>query len=275
MIGPEFILLIISLMVFFVVITKMYFTMVGYSELKDSGGVLVPITPLVDQHITANGDNVFVPAFAQKIMMAWGQGATLDLARIVAPSLRGASYPDIGVINRAFNTLRTWFGEWYEESLRDLDVAEGLQFHVAESAVGAEQERGIYLLTNGMTAKPEGVIETIHGVGTTTTVAEAWTQCAIVWDQVLRAGVYEIVGLKVEGASMIAGRLIIPDSKYRPGCIGTQDGQNVTDERFRMGNLGAWGKFDARFIPDLEIWTSVIEAAQEVYIDVVRIGDSE
>ena len=111
---------------------------------------------------------------------------------------------------------------------------------------------------------------------TATALGNAWGAGALTFEQVLESGMYAVVGMKAFGATLIAGRLIFPNQGPRPGCIGyatplTGVGA-IENPAFRNGNLGVWGTFSHTAPPQLEVIAAAADTAQEVYLDVVKVG---
>lgn len=257
-----------------VVITKMNFSIVGYFQNINTGAVFAPIAALVDQHITMVGNNIVVPGFLKKIYGAFIMSAWIQRGRIVAPSMRATSYPEIGQLNDPYMIGTPWHVEWYKDRPKDLDVGENLQCHVEEAGAGAQNMFGLYIMSDGMVDAPDGEEECVEAIGATLLVANVWTLCPMVPVQQLRSGRYAVVGMRAESAGAVAARLVPPGGAYRPGCIGTRSPGAPCIPEFRYGNLGKFCEFDAAFFPAVEFLSQTGDLAERVFLDVIRIGDS-
>lgn len=92
----------------------------------------------------------------------------------------------------------------------------------------------------------------IRWTATVTTVAFSWGPSAnVVLDDDLEAGRYNVYGMYVFEADMIAARLIFKDQVERPGFAMPQ---LVSDQPWKGldGGLGLWGQFDSITPPFIE-----------------------
>ena len=250
----------------------MAFSVVGWSETQDSAGVLVQVAAIPDQHVTTAADDVLVPDFAPNLMGAFALGTTITLARLSSPSMRRSSLYDISPVNVGAEPLTPYF--WHDRHLtpRPLTPGEGLRALVAEGAAGVEFEEVFVWLMDKVDPLPTGEIQTIRMVGATACVAETWTLCPLVLGQQLEAGRYAIVGMRAISASCLAARLVIPGSPFRPGVVGQDAETDIPDDIFRYGNLGVWGEFEHTFPPQAEFCCGAADAAEVVYLDIIKIG---
>lgn len=249
----------------------MAFTLVGYYENVDTGGALTQINAVPDQHITFDNKDILVPDWASNFLQAVAMNDTITQSRVSAPSLRQRSELDLtpngitttnsvisGIMNRADRPL-------------SLTPGEGLRFSVAETSSGAIGCYGFVWLEGERTPTPDGEIETIRATSTTTTTPSVWTLCKLDLSQQLRSGKYAIVGLRVESATLLAARLVIPGSAYRPGVIGARSPNHMRVDVTSNRQLGSWGEFEHTFVPQLEVITATADTAQTVYLDVIKI----
>jgi hypothetical protein len=85
--------------------------------------------------------------------------------------------------------------------------------------------------------------------------------------------VYEIVGMDVFGTNLLGARLIFAGGGWRPGVLARNAVASVPNEMFLDGDVGALGQFDSVTLPQLEIYVEAANSAQEIYWDIVRLGD--
>lgn len=250
----------------------MAFTTVAWAESQDTSGVLTQVAALADQHVTVTGDDVKVPGFAPNLIGAYAGGATISLAQLSSPSLRAQNLKDIAPINIAAEPTSPVAINMFPERPIKLTPAEALQALVAEGAAGAELEFVVAFLEGQKEPAPSGEVRTVRATNGSTLVANAWTLGALTFTQQLAAGRYAIVGMRAQSAGLIAARLVIPGSEYRPGCIGTDAGGDIEYPGFRNGELGKWGEFEHDTPPQVEFLSVSADTSQVVYLDLVKIA---
>lgn len=250
----------------------MPFSLVAYSESQDTSAILSNVAAVADQHITTDGDDILVPEFAPNLAGVCAIGATLSQAQVSSPSLRQRTQLDVSPLNIGAKPLGSQaFMPMFERPIA-LEAGEGLRALVAEGAAGAEQETVLVWLMSEMESVPEGEIEQIRCTATATLTAYTWTLATLTLSQQLRAGTYAIVGLRAYSTGLLAARLVIPGSEFRPGVVGYDLESDYAPEQFRPGALGVYGTFDHRFVPQVEFLSVSADTAETVYLDVIKIA---
>jgi len=249
------------------------FTLVGYDESQDTAGALLEHAALVDQSVSTGGDDITVPSWASRLWAVLISGADAVRGRITAPSLRKESYVDISRVDAEALPTGIPAMEKFWNHPRQLKAGEGLRALAAEDGVGAQRQIIGVWLGDEMEEVPDGPVETIRFTGTTTLVANAWTLCPLTPDQQLRAGRYAIIGARIQSATGVFGRLVIPGETHRPGCPVYRDEDDMGHQEFRQGGLGIWGEFDHQNIPQVEIVATAGDTAEQVYLDIIQISE--
>jgi len=126
----------------------MPFTLVGWSESLDTGGVLTNIAALEDPHIRVEGDNIIVPSL-NYLLGVMALGANISDARITSPSLRRIIELAINPLNQDAEPLSPPAYMDFFENPHELVPSEPLTAKVAETASGAEQETVLAWLGDG------------------------------------------------------------------------------------------------------------------------------
>ena len=250
----------------------MAFTLVGYYENIDTGGVLTQLNALPDQHITFDNKDVLVPDWASNFIQAIALHDHITQSRLSAPSLRQRS--ELDLYPNGFRTSNAVIAGLMNRIERPIALTpgEGLRFSVAEEASGSVGTIGLVWLEGERTPAPNGEVETIKATSSTTTTPFVWTLCKLDLSQQLRAGKYAIVGLRAVSATLAAARLVIPGSAYRPGVLGVRNVYQIRDDVTSNMRLGNWGEFEHTFVPQLEVLTVGTDTSQVVYLDVVKIS---
>jgi len=247
-------------------------TMVAWVESQDTSAALTQLAGLADQHITINGDNILVPEFAPNLGYVFASGSDITQAQISAPSLREGLLLDVSPLNDGSDEPLNppAIDSRLPAGIR-LVPSEGLRALAAEDAAGADYAYIVAMLFDKIDAVPPGEVMTIRATSATTLTANAWSLCTLTLSQQLEAGRYAIIGMRCEGATAIAARLVIPGSGFRPGCIAVDAAADLGDIMFRKGGLGNWGSFEHTFVPQVEVLATAADTAQTIHLDLVKL----
>jgi len=126
----------------------------------------------------------------------------------------------------------------------------------------------------------------IHGVSDQLLVANTWTNCVVVWDQIPPQGRYAIVGMRagVYGAAALNStlvRLVIPGAQnIRPGVPAAYMGAD--HEEYQIQPYEPWSKwplmpqvsFMDTQMPNIECLSPGANTDENVELQLVRIGDT-
>ncbi len=250
---------------------KMSFTMVAWTQ-DIAIGATVDLDGVPDQHITIDGDSVRVPGFAPNLMGMYVNGTTIDTVQISAPSLREELLVDVSPVHMGSDIPGNDppFLDLTKNPI-PLVPSEGLRVQVENTGAGLDRARAIAILGDDITGVPPGRINTVRLDGTQATVADVWTNCPLTITQQLEAGRYAIVGMRAEGTTIVAARIVAQGTGYRPGCLGVSTAALNGLDIFRRGGLGVWAEFEHTFLPSIEVLTTNVNNAQTVYLDIVKI----
>ena len=250
----------------------MSFSVVGWSELQDTAGVLTEVLALPDQHVTTDGDDVSVPDFAAELGMVACMGVTITQAQFSSPTLRKSLLVDVCPINIAdVPTSPPGFMDFHDARVK-LTAAEGLRALVAEGAVAAELETCFAWLFGPDTPAPAGEPFWVRLDGATALVPDLWTLVPLALSQQLNAGRYAIVGMRAQSATGRAARLVIPGLQFRPGCLVTIADGDIEAHAFDTKVLGNWGEFNHTYPPQAEFQAAAADAAEVVWLALVKIA---
>lgn len=252
----------------------------GFYEDIDAAAALVNITAIPDPVLFTQGDDLRVPSLNRVVVIAAGIGSGSNgIARLTSPSLIRKANFDIRPINGNADADAVVSVPPNVMDLRQnpltLNVDEILRALI-DSNTGAVAGQWVAALFSDGPVQPLGGQEifTLRGTATTTLVAHAFTTLVTTWDSDLAVGRYQIVGLKAQSATSRMARIIFPGGggPWRPGCLGSVADGDQTSPLFRYGALGLWGEFEATSMPDIEILASAGDTAEEIYLDLIRIG---
>jgi hypothetical protein len=215
----------------------------------------------------------FFPAKAMNLLAAYFGAATPTRARFVTPYFRQFTNPFIRPLNTDIVPGNLPGVADYRNSPLRLQALEELQLLGTQTTGGAAVAVGLGWITDtALQPAPIGDIFTMRGTGATTVVAGSWTQVTVTWADTLPNGRYAIVGGTFQGTTCCAGRFILENQVWRPGGLGVSALDLNTSPLFQKGNFGVWGTFDGNRMPNLEYLCNAADTAQELYMDIVKIG---
>lgn len=120
-----------------------------------------------------------------------------------------------------------------------------------------------------------------HWTATTTLTAGAWTQVQPTFDQSLPAGYYALLGARTYSATGLFFRMFPAMAPlWRPGgaCVQAYDGMDIANQRyapaysFMPSGWGVWLNFYQNVPPQVEVFATSADTAEEGWWDVVYLG---
>jgi len=246
-------------------------TLVGWFESQATGNVLTLHKVIDDDHVTVTGDDIKVPGWANKLIGVYAMGTGITAAQLTSPSLRAKNLLDIEPVDDSTEPPEPMAVHMFSENPIELTPAEALRYKAASSAA-TSSICGFVWLMDTIEAVPAGEILTIKATNTDTLTPYAWTSGGLTFTQTLRAGRYAIVGIRMRSAGLIAGRLIIPGSTFRPGCLGVDAVGDSENLAFRRGGLGNLGEFNHDAPPRAEFFSSLADSDQTVFLDLIKVA---
>lgn len=119
---------------------------------------------------------------------------------------------------------------------------------------------------------PAGKAYTIRCTANAVGAVGGWRLGTITPDQNLPNGTFQCIGMRIEGANCIAGRLNFVNQFERPGVIANVDATSWLYPSFRFGYGGLFGEFINTNLPQIEIFGVAAVAVQTVYLDLLYKG---
>lgn len=227
---------------------------------------------ITDGYFTIQNTHL-LPQRPVSILFAAAMGVTLSKSRINTPTLGVITSPFIMPLSPLLSMSSPMkFADYSQDNLT-LAALEEIQVFMTHTAAGAEQNVALLGFDMGKMAQPPGNVYTIRGTATATLVANTWTNLGVItWQNTLPSGLYAVVGAAFQSATGLAGRLILENTAYRPGCPAQLLVTDWTSELFRRGNLGTWGQFHNYAMPQVEMLATAGDTAETVFLDLVKIG---
>jgi len=125
---------------------------------------------------------------------------------------------------------------------------------------------------------------TVHATGSTTLTANAFSSVALTLDQTLPPGTYALIGMRAFSAHGLFARMFpsVPP-QWRPGTICTQAYDALDPWYSRawplpgggvVAPMGIWLTFPQNVLPQVEIYSTAADTAEEFWLDLVYYSTS-
>lgn len=258
----------------------MAFHLAAFWENIDPAGALANVAAaLGEQVLFINGDDIRVPDDLTQVIAAAacvGQTTTVG-ARVSSPSLRRFVNFDISPINGGGDGDVEPSSPHAIMDLRanpiQLDPGESLNAEIDSNQTDADDQSVLVWLADGPIQPVAGSpVHTVRCTAAITAVAGAWTNGQLTFGQDLPSGVYQVVGMRAQGATLIAARLVFRGGSARPGVLGCDVATDQEWPAFRRGGLGVFGEFETNTPPTLDVLANDADTAQVVHLDLVKLS---
>lgn len=238
----------------------------------DPAAALTLISAVNDQSIFTNGNDMRVPTGLAYLLGEAALSAATDplYGQVQSPSLRQLANQDIKPIAAGVKFASTDTIQWHGMDPRPLEVAESLNFGVYATGGAAAANYGLVWLADGAVNSTKGKIFSVRATGSAALAAGAWVNTALSFDTTLPAGSYQVVGVRAEGANLVAVRLVFVGSAFRPGVPAEPSAATNYFRMFRMGGIGVYGSFDVDQPPTVDC-LGVTDTSQEVVLDLIKV----
>ena len=217
-----------------------------------------------------------------RVMCVAGVSANLCTIRIQAPSMLPFPYPALGGNNRgtAFESP----ARVHDLRERNITLAPTEEFDVfATQNAGSAQTPNILVgfWDGALAQRPVGRYFSVHWSASTTLTANAWTLVTPVFDQGLPAGFYAMIGARTFSATALFFRMFPAMTPlWRPGGTAVQayDQLDPPNQRghdiaaLEGGWWGEWLRFYQNVPPQVEIYATAADSAEEGFFDLVQVG---
>jgi len=257
----------------------MAFHLAAFWENIDHAGVRAPIAAaLGEQVLFIAGDDIRIPDDTNQMVAAAANVALLTTdCRLVSPSLRRFVNPQLAPVNSLTDgnvepQSPAVMHDWRRNPI-PLDPGESLNAEADSNPAAAADQSVLVWLADGPLVPIEGAaIHPVLCTATITAVAGAWTNGQLTFSQDLPTGRYAVCGMRIQGATCIAGRLVFRGGSSRPGVIGTDAITDDSRHWFRYGLSGIFGEFDSNTPPTLDVLANDADTAQTVILDLAKLS---
>lgn len=260
-----------------------FHTVVYTSSTSGSGATtFVQLNFKADAIVPTLNNGLQVPKQLSRLGFVAGVGTSLTNFRAQTPAFLPYPWPSFAPVNRgsAFESPpRMW--DLFDRPL-SMNPTDELDIWICQNSGGAETEYVFASLTDGVeTPAPAGRFFTVHGTGSTTVTAGAFTLCALTFDQAIPAGLYAVIGARAFSATALAFRLApAMEPLWRPGGIAVRTYDQLDPPGQRAFHLdgtvvapwGVWMQFYQNVPPQLDLFATSADTAQEVWLDLIQIS---
>lgn len=248
------------------------FITAAYFQNGDFAGADTLLNAVADQALTVQGKDIRTAKGMNQLVGEYitTVAATRTYASVQSPSMRTLANQDVAEFNLTVTANNDLLMNYHPADPRELDEDESINFLVNTDDAGAQDHYGAIWLADGKIAPVDGKIFTIRATAAIAQASGLWVNGALTFSQKLPVRNYQVVGMRVQAATGILGRLIFPGSGYRPGVIVESATAAPNTNRFRFGQMGVWGQFNVNQPPQLEMLAGAA-TAQVVYLDLISL----
>lgn len=252
---------------------RTFFHLAAFRGTVTNGTANTAIAGVLDNILARSAANAFLAPKGSRIRVATSGGVNATRARVNTPALRAVGLPYIAPIGTGVTALSPPNLADYGEYGPMPAEADEISVEYTHSDAAPQIGWALMWLKFGRKEPQPGMKYRVRGTATITGVVGSWASGAITLDQTLPAGIYQIQGMDAFGANLLGARLIFTGGGWRPGVFARNTLSSVPSPIFLNESLGVFGEFDSVTTPQLEIYVEAANTAQEVYLDLVRIGD--
>lgn len=200
----------------------------------------------------------------------YGQGTGISNAQINAPTLRQIALPQISALNPTTAPISLAPINVLPPGQFPIKATDELEIDASNTDAGSQRYITLTWVTDGNMNVNPGQIIPIRATASITSGNLAWGSGVFTLSQALPAGFYDIVGMDVVGANLIAARLVFPQGGVKPGVLARQTTAIIPHEIFRRGRMGLFGSFDTYAQPGIELFGSAAPTTQTIWLDVIK-----
>ena len=245
----------------------------GWYESVDQNAVALDIAAMPDEAVTVSGNFVRCPDDLPNLLAAAFVSASTDFtrARVESPTLRQLANFDILPVNRIATPESNPAIAYLGSNPQPLTAGEDISFNTNTNNVGVVDIYGAVWFGDAPVQPVNGEIFTVRATAAITQLVGVWTNGALTFSQDLPVGTYDVVGLRVQAAGLVFGRLVFVGDPFRPGVLGAITAAAIDVPSARYGRGGLLGTFNQRNPPTLDV-VGITGTAQEVYLDLIKTG---
>tara|TARA_Y100000310_G_scaffold181737_1_gene181740 strand:+ start:633 stop:1385 length:753 start_codon:yes stop_codon:yes gene_type:complete len=247
--------------------------MTGWFQDVDQGASAADIDAMPDETLFTSGDIIRVPTEIPFLVGVMGLTAatTFTSAQLQSPSLRTLANFDVLPFGRAATFENPQPLNWLGANPVRLIGDESLTFNTNTDHGSAIEIYAFVMLADAVPSPVNGEIFSVRATAGITLADGAWTNGALTFTQDLPFGTYDVVGLRIESTNAVAGRLVFPGGRWRPGVPAVNANSDIDFPFFRHGRMGTLGTFNSNSPPSVDI-VGVTDTSETVILDLIKTG---
>ena len=232
------------------------------------------VTNVSDPVIATSASGFLVPGTINKFMRAAGVGNILNRFQLSSASLKKYAPFDGNPANVGTVIASPARALHFERNPIPLSVNEELDAFATNSAVTSTQTSiAVWFCDGPISPITGGQVFSVHWTASVTLTANAWTPLSFVLDNGIPAGTFSIVGSRMKSAGALFHRFIPRGgAPYRPGTFAVQAFGDYSLDMDRYGGLGEYLRFTNTTPPQIEVFSSSADTAEEGFLDLIQVG---
>lgn len=247
--------------------------LLAFTKASAGGVALEDVIGVQDDWAFLNGSNHYVLPQDMQVRMAYNLSPNVTAAQLQSPHLRSVALPAMPPYDIGTNPTSVPAIAWINPPYLTLKGGDDTSILQSDNAAGAIQKYAFLLLqdSDNRTVSQNEII-TLRATAAIVLGNKVWGAGTFAFDQVIPYGLYEVVGMDVVGANLIAARLLFQAGGPRPGVLARTTHATKPDSRFRFGSLGSFGTFQSTAPPSIQLFGSAAPTTQEIFLDVIKRG---
>jgi len=241
-----------------------------YQSVNSAAGYAA-LNAVPDVAVYTQGGNIRVPPDIANLLAEAALSAQTSpfSAQIQSPSLRELANQDIGPIAPALLFSSDTQLQWHGDNPRALQGNEALTASVFATGGAAAGNYVLAWLADGAVKPSPGKQFTMRLTAAAVLSAGLWVNSPLTFGSSLPAGSYQVVGMRAEGAHLVAARLVFIGGAYRPGVPAEPTASSAYFSNFRDGAYGVLGEFDINQPPTVDC-LGATDTTQVIYLDLIK-----
>jgi hypothetical protein len=238
-----------------------------------NGTTNTAIAGVLDNIISKSVSGNFLAPDGAQIAAAIGGGVNASRQRINTPAARQVGFPQIAPLGTGVTATNPQnLAYWGQNGIKPASADE-VAVEATHTDAAPQIQWALMWWRFGYKQPTPGLQYRLRWTAAIAAVVGSWASGALAFDQSIPSGIYQIQGMDAFGANLLGARLIFPGGSWRPGVLAHNTLSTVPRPEFTDNSFGVFGEFDSVNVPQLEIYAEAANAAQEGFLDLVRIGD--
>lgn len=227
---------------------------------------------VTDGWVSADSGSKALLPIPMKLKLLYASGVGMDKVRVIAPSLKRIAFPRIARWDVAAIAPANPNFERLMDYPIPIGAVESFNVQTDNSNAGAQDHFALCFLEDNHAPPPPGPSWTLFGTSAVVTANRTWGAGVITFEDAYPSDLYAVIGMRVVGTNVVAGRLIPNTGGPRPGTLGQTIENTVDRSPVWDGSFGTLMTFRPPVFPLVEILGNGATVTQRVYLQVVKIG---